>query len=216
MQINTVIFDLDGTLLDTLEDLHDGVNTVLKRYHYPERTLDEIRTFVGNGIRVLMKKALPPEVDEEEFEEIFASFKEYYTAHCQIKTKAYPQIMELLEKLKDKQIKMAIVSNKNDAAVKNLNEIYFKKYIDTAIGQKEGIRKKPAPDSVFEAIRQLDSSTETTLYVGDSEVDCATAKNAEIPCAIVAWGFRTREELEGENYQFMAQTPFDLLTYIEK
>ena len=194
---DTVIFDLDGTLLNTLEDLADAVNFVMRKNHYPQRTLDEVRRFVGNGIRRLMELAVPEHVSETEFEQVFEEFKSYYTEHCQIKTCAYKGIMQLLEALYEKGYAMAIVSNKNHAAVCELNEIYFKDYIEVAIGQKDGIRKKPAPDTVVQALKELGKTKERAVYVGDSEVDFATAKNSGMDCVLVTWGFRNLDELKG-------------------
>ena len=192
---DTVIFDLDGTLLNTLEDLADAVNFVMRANEYPERTIEEVRCFVGNGIRRLMELAVPEGVSEDTFENVFEQFKSYYTDHCQIKTCAYEGIMELLEKLYTDGVSMAIVSNKNHAAVCELNEIYFKKYIEVAIGQKDGIRKKPAPDTVLQALKELGKEKESSIYVGDSEVDFLTAQNTGMDCVLVTWGFRTTEEL---------------------
>ena len=192
---DTVIFDLDGTLLNTLEDLADAVNFVMRANEYPERTIEEVRCFVGNGIRRLMELAVPEGVSGEIFENVFEQFKSYYTDHCQIKTRAYDGIMELLEKLYTDGVSMAIVSNKNHAAVCELNEIYFKKYIEVAIGQKDGIRKKPAPDTVLQALKELGKEKESAIYVGDSEVDFLTAQNTGMDCVLVTWGFRTTEEL---------------------
>lgn len=192
---DTVIFDLDGTLLNTLEDLADAVNFVMRQYEYPERTIDEVRRFVGNGIRRLMEQAVPEGVCGEIFEEVFEAFKSYYTEHCQIKTCAYDGIMELLEDLHRAGFAMAIVSNKNHGAVCELNELYFKKYVEVAIGQQEGVRKKPAPDTVLQALKELRKEKTSAIYVGDSEVDFATAKNTGMDCALVSWGFRTKEEM---------------------
>jgi phosphoglycolate phosphatase len=192
---DTIIFDLDGTLLNTLEDLADAVNVVLSNHNFPKCSLEEVRRFVGNGIRRLMELAVPEDVTGDLFEQLFEEFRVYYTEHCQIKTKAYDGVLLLLEQLKKQGIAMAIVSNKNHGAVLELNDIYFKEYISVAIGQREGIRKKPAPDTVFEALKELGKEKETALYVGDSEVDYATAVNAGMDCVLVSWGFRTEEEL---------------------
>jgi len=192
---DTVIFDLDGTLLNTLEDLADAVNYVMREHRYPERTIDEVRRFVGNGIRRLMEQAVPENVSGNEFEQVFEQFKNYYTEHCQIKTCAYDGIMPLLKCLYEKGYALAIVSNKNHAAVCELNEIYFKKYIQVAIGQKDGIRKKPAPDTVIQALKELGKMKDQAVYVGDSEVDFATAENTGMDCVLVTWGFRKVEEL---------------------
>ena len=213
---DTVIFDLDGTLLNTLEDLADGVNAVMRANAYPERTLDEVRRFVGNGIRRLMEQAVPEGVCGEVFERVFEEFRTYYTEHCQIKTRAYDGVMELLAVLKEKGYAMAIVSNKNHAAVCELNEIYFKNDISVAIGQKDGIRKKPAPDTVFQALKELGGSGERAVYVGDSEVDFMTAENAGMDCVLVSWGFRTEEELADCTPKAMIDRPEELLAVLEE
>ena len=212
---DTVIFDLDGTLLNTLEDLADAVNAVMRANAYPERTLDEVRRFVGNGIRRLMEQAVPEGVCGEIFERVFEEFRTYYTEHCQIKTRAYDGVMELLEALKEKGYAMAIVSNKNHAAVCELNDIYFKKDISVAIGQKDGIRKKPAPDTVFQALKELGVSGERAVYVGDSEVDFMTAENSCMDCVLVSWGFRTKEELADCTPKAMIDRPEELLQVLE-
>ena len=213
---DTVIFDLDGTLLNTLEDLADAVNFVMRANQYPERTIEEVRCFVGNGIRRLMEQAVPKHVMGEEFERVFEEFKNYYTEHCQIKTCAYEGIMSLLSCLYEKRYAMAIVSNKNHAAVCELNDIYFKEYINVAIGQKDGIRKKPAPDTVIPALKELGKDKEKTIYVGDSEVDFATAKNSEMDCVLVTWGFRKVEELAEFSPTAFIDKPEELLGVLEK
>lgn len=212
-----VIFDLDGTLLYTLEDLKDGVNHVMRNWGYPKRTLDEVRRFVGNGIHKLIERAVPEGLDEDTVERVFEEFKEYYTAHCEIKTRPYDGIMELLADLKKKGIKMAIVSNKNDAAVKELARDYFADYIEqeVAIGEREGIRKKPAPDSVFEAMRILGVEKKDAVYVGDSDVDRATAKNAGLDCISVTWGFRDEELLKSLEPEYLIAEPKEILPIVE-
>ena len=213
---DTVVFDLDGTLLNTLDDLADAVNYVMRMNHYPERTVDEVRRFVGNGIRRLMELATPESVTGDAFESVFEEFKNYYTEHCQIKTCAYEGIMSLLERLYALGYEMAIVSNKNHAAVCELNEIYFKKYIKVAIGQQDGIQKKPAPDTVLQALKELGKEKDTAIYVGDSEVDFLTAQNTGMDCALVTWGFRTREELSEFTPTAWADHPEQLFEVLEK
>ena len=213
---DTVIFDLDGTLLNTLEDLADAVNFVMREHQYPERTIDEVRRFVGNGIRRLMEQAVPETVSGDEFEQVFEQFKNYYTEHCQIKTCAYDGIMPLLEDLYEKGYAMAIVSNKNHAAVCELNDIYFKEYIKVAIGQKDGIRKKPAPDTVIQALKELGKEKETAIYVGDSEVDFATAENTGMDCVLVTWGFRTVEEMAAFSPTAFINRTEELLGVLER
>lgn len=212
---DTVIFDLDGTLLNTLEDLADAVNFVMRRNGYPKRSMEQVRQFVGNGIRRLMEQAVPESVTGEEFERVFEEFRAYYTEHCQIKTRAYDGIMELLENLRQRGYVMAIVSNKNHAAVCELNRLYFKDYIETAIGQKDGIRKKPAPDTVLQALKELGKDRDSAIYVGDSEVDFMTAQNMGMDCVLVTWGFRTFRELEGFCPKAFIERPKELVSLLE-
>lgn len=208
---NAIIFDLDGTLLNTLDDLSDAVNYCLNKFGYSKRSKVQIRSFVGNGIKKLMERALPNDIDEEEFQKIFTFYKEYYTSHCRIKTKPYEGIIDLLLSLKDKGYRLAIVSNKNDAAVKELADYYFKNIFELSIGQRDGIRKKPAPDSLNEAIRILGVEKKNVLYVGDSEVDKQTADNAEVDCTLVDWGFRDREDLEKLKPKSIISKPEELI-----
>lgn len=209
-----VIFDLDGTLLNTLEDLTDAVNHVMRQFNYPEHTIEEIRSFVGNGIKLLIERSLPDGKDNPEFDKIFSEFKLYYTSHCQIKTRPYDGIMELISSLKEQGYKLAIVSNKNQSAVTELNNIYFSDYISTAIGEKEGVRKKPAPDTVIKALNELGISSDDAVYVGDSDVDRETAKNSNMDCISVTWGFRDRKLLESLNPYAIIDKPAELLNYV--
>lgn len=188
--LNTVIFDLDGTLLDTLEDLTNSVNHALTLHGLKARKTSEVRQFLGNGIRYLMKKAVGDNVGEDDFEVIFQSFRSYYVEHCLDVTKPYPGIMQLLEQLKQKGVKMAIVSNKLHPAVQELSHRFFEGYIQSAVGESATVRRKPNPDAVLEALTQLQSQPNDAIYVGDSEVDLETAKNAHLRCALVTWGFR--------------------------
>ncbi len=194
MEIRTVIFDLDGTLLDTLGDLAAAVNYGLHSHGYPERTLAEVRRFVGNGVRNLILRSLNG-VETPDFDAVFADFKTYYAEHNAVLTAPYPGVTDLLRALKEKGIGTAIVSNKYDAAVKALNVHYFGDLIPVAIGEKEGVSRKPAPDPVLLAMKELNADPASTVYVGDSEVDVLTAKNASLPCLTVTWGFRDREVL---------------------
>ena len=162
---DTVVFDLDGTLLDTLEDLKDSVNHALESAGMPVRSLEEIRNFVGNGVRRLMELAVPEGEENPRFGEVFERFRSHYGQHCNDKTAPYPHIMELLAELKKRGYKMAIVSNKFYDGVQELNRLYFAEYVSAAIGEKEGIRKKPAPDTVFAALEELGSSEESSIYV---------------------------------------------------
>lgn len=207
MKYTTVVFDLDGTLLNTLEDLMDAVNYGLAQYGYPIRTLEEIRTFVGNGVRRLIERALPNGTENPHFDEVLAAFREYYTAHCEDKTRAYDGVLELLKQLKDEGFRLAIVSNKLDSAVKNLNKSYFGGYVQAAIGEQEGVRRKPAPDMVENALSMLGSSKSEAVYVGDSEVDIQTAANAGLDCISVSWGFRGAAFLQDNGASVIAGTP---------
>ncbi len=214
-QYQTMIFDLDGTLLDTLEDLTDAVNAALGMHGYPERTIDEVRSFVGNGVRRLMLLAHPGGEAAPDFEEVLADFKAYYADHSRDKTRPYEGIPETLRTLKQRGVKMAIVSNKFDAAVKELNRIYFGDLIPVAIGENEaaGIRKKPAPDSVFSAMELLGADPETTLYIGDSEVDHETSRQAGLDLILVSWGFRSVSFLNKYDCLAIIDAPEEILKF---
>ncbi|NMC56430.1 MAG: HAD family hydrolase [Eubacteriaceae bacterium] len=214
--IDTVIFDLDGTLLDTIEDLTDSVNYILAKHIYPTRNIDEIRSFVGNGMRRLIELSAPSGLDEEKIESLFEELKEYYTAHSNIKTKLYTGILELLSYLKSNGYKTAIVSNKNHAAVCELRQIYFNDYIETAIGQKEVIRRKPYADCVFSALESLGCECENAVYIGDSEVDIKTAQNAGMDCIAVSWGFRDKKQLIEAGAQIIADDATEIISILEK
>ncbi len=193
---DTVVFDLDGTLLNTLEDLCDCVNVIMERFGWQAHTLEQIRNFVGNGIGKLMERSVPEGRDNPRFEEAFEAFREYYTGHCRIKTRPYDGVLELMRTLKENGFHIAIVSNKNDAAVKELNGIYFSRFTESAIGDREGQQRKPAPDSVYAALEEMGCSRERAVYIGDSEVDYQTAVNSGLACILVSWGFRERKLLE--------------------
>ncbi len=195
MKHSLAIFDLDGTILYTLVDLKNSMNFTLKKFGFPERTLDEVRRFVGNGIKNLIIRAAPKGTDEKTIDEMFEVFNEHYAVHCNDNTKSYDGIDELLKKLKEQKVKTAVVSNKADYAVQTLVKKYFDGLFDYAVGEKQGVRKKPCPDSVNEVLRVLDTPKEAAVYIGDSEVDVATAKNAQMDCIAVDWGFRDREVL---------------------
>lgn len=212
--IDTVIFDLDGTLLNTLDDLADSVNAALTSNGLPRRTVEEVREFVGNGVYNLMVKAVGSR-EHPNFEKAFSDFKAHYAVHCMDKTAPYAGIMELLKELSAQGYKLAVVSNKFDAAVKKLNTQYFDGYIPVAIGEKENVRKKPAPDSVFEAMKELGSKAENTVYVGDSDVDIMTAQNAGILCISVIWGFRDEAFLAEHGAVTYAKTPEDIKRFLK-
>lgn len=214
---NTVIFDLDGTLMDTLEDLANAVNEILRRNDYPVKTVGEVRRIVGNGLKQTLTLCLPEGTDKAVIEKLLPEFASYYQEHCQIKTKPYEGIEDTLRELSARGYRLAIVSNKRDEAVKTLNREWFEKYVKVAIGENEsaGIRKKPAPDTVYQAIRELGSEKELAIYVGDSEVDKMTADNAGLPCISVDWGFRDREELEKLKPAYLISRPGELLEILQ-
>ena len=215
MKINTVIFDLDGTLLDTLQDLCDSVNYIMTNIGHKNREAKEVRSFLGNGPSNLLKKCLSSDLEEEEFAKVLDQYKAYYQINMHNKTIPYPGIIDLLEELKNRGYKLAIVSNKQDEAVKVLVEKYFKGLIDTAAGESAAIKRKPAPDTIYKAIEVLGSKRDEAIYVGDSEVDAKAAKNAGIPCVLVTWGFRDREDLEKEKPDYIIDRAGDLLHILE-
>ena len=206
-----VIFDLDGTLLDTLEDLKNSVNYALSACNMPERSYEEVRHFVGNGVKRLMELSVPDGFANPDFERAYELFREHYVKHCNDLTDLYPGIRELLWALKQDGFRMAIVSNKYYHGVQALKEQYFTEYLDVAIGEKEGIRKKPAPDTVLTALKELGISKERAVYVGDSEVDLATAQNTGMDCITVGWGFRTRKEQEAAGAKVFVNRPLEII-----
>lgn len=214
--IYCVIFDLDGTLLNTLDDLCDSTNYALKQFGYPERTLEEVRGFVGNGVKKLIERAIPDGMNNPEFENCLSVFKEHYAQNMYNKTAPYGGILELLKELRLKGIHTGVVSNKFDSAVKQLCKKYFGDLIQVAIGENEeaGVRKKPAPDSVFRAMEELKVSIENVIYAGDSETDVQTAKNAEIDCIGCSWGFRSKDILKHEGAKYIIDSPQEILKIV--
>lgn len=223
MRYNTYIFDLDGTLLDTLGDLAASVNYALRTYGMPERSLDEVRRFVGNGVRLLMERAVPDGADNPQFDMVFAAFRQHYMEHSLDTTRPYDGIPEMLLSLKARGCRLAVVSNKMMAATQELIRHFFPDTIEVAIGEHEaeGIRKKPAPDTVFAALDALGiprtnlglsgNPSLSAVYVGDSDVDIETAHNAGLPCISVLWGFRDREFLLQHGATTFAAAPDNLL-----
>lgn len=218
MKSKAVIFDLDGTLLNTLEDLTDAVNVALAKYHMPVKTQEQVRQYVGNGIVKLMERAVPEGRKHPAFDMALQEFKQYYGVHCRDKTAPYPGILNMLRRFRNNGFQMAVVSNKADFAVKELMPVYFQGLIEIAYGEDEaaGIRKKPSPDMVFQALREMDCSVDQAVYVGDSDVDLETASHAGMACIAVSWGFRSREFLEQHGAERIADTPDDLLSYVFK
>ena len=206
----TVIFDLDGTLLDTLDDLYASVNAALKKNGCPERSRSEVRFFLGNGLFRLIEQSAPEGTGTEKVNQICEDFREYYLRHCEDRTRPFDGMMELLKRLKEENVQMAIVSNKPDTAVKELAKKYFDGILPVAIGEREGVKRKPEPDSVLEAMRILQAEKESVIYVGDSEVDLATARNAGVPCILVTWGFRDEEKLRALEPDFLIHHPEEI------
>ena len=213
MSYQTYIFDLDGTLLDTLGDLAASVNYALRTHGMPEHSIDDVRRFVGNGVRKLMERAIPDGADNPRFDETFATFRQYYMAHSLDTTRPYEGIPETLATLKARGCHLAVVSNKMMAATQALCHHFFPDTIEVAIGEDEaaGIRRKPAPDTVFAALKALGVGKEDAAYVGDSDVDILTACNAGIPCISVLWGFRDRDFLISHGAQTFITHPAELL-----
>lgn len=207
---DAVIFDLDGTLTNTLEDLKDSVNYALKSFGFPERNIDEIRSFVGNGVRRLICLSVPSGTSGETCEECLSIFKEYYKEHSADKTVPYDGIYALLENLKLHKVKSAVVTNKMNEAAQAIVKHFFDGLIDVTVGQLDGVAQKPEPDGVYAALKALGVSKKNAVYVGDSEVDCLTAKNAGLPCVGVTWGFRSRQTLAENGAQFIIDRPEEL------
>lgn len=209
-----VIFDLDGTLLYTLEDLKNSVNFALKTNGFKERSIDEVREFVGNGIESLMRKSVPQNISEKTFQSCFEDFKSHYRIHSEDNTEEYDGITEMLKALKQNNILLAVVSNKADFAVKTLCNKYFPELLDVVFGEREGIKRKPSPDSVNEVVKLLNTEKVNCLYVGDSDVDVKTAHNAGIKCIACTWGFRSRNVLEKENPEYIIDSVTEILKIV--
>jgi len=208
--IEAVIFDMDGTILNTLDDLYESVNITLDNFGFPKRTLDEVRQFVGNGVRLLFQRALPNEVNDDVLEKSIIFFKKTYAQNMYNHTAPYDSIKKILKELNNNGVKIAVVSNKFDLAVKELSKKYFGDLIDISVGQSDEVPQKPAPNGVFKAMKDL--GVKSAIYVGDSDVDVQTAKNANLPCIGVTWGFRDREYLKGADY--IIDTPDELIEII--
>lgn len=206
-----IVFDCDGTVLNTVDDLADSVNHILAEFNYPTRSIPEIKSFLGNGLRVLIEKAVPQELTKVQVDEVFTVFKPYYIANCQVKTKPYAGIMDVLKELKEKGYKLAIVSNKNEAALKELNEQFFAGIWESEVGEHDGMTKKPAPDMVEKALQDLNCTKDEAIYIGDSEVDKATADNSKLDCMLVSWGFRARTQLEELKPLYLVDTTEEIL-----
>lgn len=208
--INNLIFDLDGTLLNTLADLRDSTNYALETFGFPCRTTEEVRNFVGNGLRMLIRRSVPQTTEEETVDAVLAAMKAHYREHYHDGTTPYDGILPFLRRMKKQGFRMAIVSNKADPMVQLLRELYFDDLIPVAVGELEGVARKPAPDLVRIALQRLGCTEEHTVYIGDSEVDIETAKNAGIPCMSVGWGFRTEAVLRNAGAEMVYHSPAEL------
>lgn len=215
MKKQLIIFDLDGTILNTLEDLADSVNYVLVSNQLPTRTIEEIRRFVGNGIRKLIEQVVPEECQEDIVDKVFADFGEHYKEHCADKTRPYEGILKLLSELQAKGYHLAVVSNKADFAVQELCETYFQGKFEYVVGERKEIRRKPYPDSVLKVLDKLQVKKENAVYVGDSEVDIETAKNAGIDMICVEWGFRDQEYLIKQGAENFIASPEEIYSYLD-
>lgn len=210
MKYDAIIFDLDGTLTDTLEDLKNSVNFAMRKSGFPERTTDEIRSFVGNGVKRLVDLSVPENTSAEAAAECLAVFKRHYKENSLVETKPYDGIIPMLESLKKEGIRTAVVTNKMHEAAVDIVNLFFGELIDVAIGQIDGVAQKPQPDGIYSALEKLGVSKEKSVYVGDSEVDCITAKNAGIPCIGVTWGFRSKEVLVDNGADFIINSPEEI------
>ena len=215
MKYKAVLFDMDGTVLDTLEDLKDAVNVTLRAYGMPERSLEEVRCFVGNGALRLFEQAVAPGSSQETVMETLAYFKDYYDRHCLIKTAPYDGIMELLAELKAQGVKLAVVSNKPHSAVMELSRLFFSDYMEYSMGQQDFIARKPAPDMLWHTVERMGLELSDCVYIGDSEVDVATAKNAGMDGIAVSWGFRTVAELEAAGAKCIVHSTEELLELLQ-
>lgn len=211
--MDNFIFDLDGTLLNTLNDLAASTNYALRSAGMPEHSVEDVRRFVGNGVKKLMERAIPDGLENPKFDETYATFRRHYLEHSLDTTKPYEGIPEVLAELKRRGKKLAIVSNKFYAATQELAKHFFPETIQVAIGERENIHKKPAPDTVLEAMRQLGVGKEGSIYIGDSDVDIDTAKNVGIPCISVLWGFRDKDFLISHGATHLIKTPKELLEW---
>lgn len=205
MKYKLVIFDLDGTILDTLDDLCASVNFALEKNNLSPRTRDEVRAFVGNGIKLLVERAVPENTPEYITDSVFADFKNHYAVHNDDNTKSYDGIVQVIDAIRNKGMKTAVISNKTDPAVQLLIEKHFPGLFDYVAGEKDGIKRKPAPDSVVRAVCELQCALNETLFIGDSEVDLMTSENAGVDCIAVSWGFRDKEQLEAKGAKIIIE-----------
>ena len=216
MKYTTIVFDCDGTLLDTLTDLRNAVNYVLRTHDLPERSIPEVKAALGNGVAHLMRQSLPDSISEAQFNTYLDEFKAYYGEHLQDYTAPYPGMLDVLDTLRAKGYKLAIVSNKIQEGITPLNKEYFGDRLPVAIGERPGLQRKPAPDMVLQALKELGSTQDESIYIGDSEVDVATAKNSGLLCIGVTWGFRDEQLHKDLGVKYIARKAEDIITIIEK
>lgn len=214
MSYQAILFDLDGTLLNTLDDLHNSVNRTMTAFHFPLRTKEETRLAVGDGVGMLIARSVPNGKRNPDFDACLAAFRADYAANNRVFTAPYDGITDLLSALRQKGIRIGVVSNKFDSAVKTLCNDYFENLVEVAVGECDGVRRKPHPDSLFAAIQALSLTPNDCLYVGDSETDVMTAKNAGVDCCSVLWGFRDKETLLQAGATQFVQTPSEILALI--
>ena len=215
MKYDAIFFDLDGTVVDSLQDIVDAVNHTMRHFGLPEGTPDALRPHLGWGVATLMRRWLP-ELSEARRAEVLAFYKPYYAVHAGDKTRPFPGVIEMLERLKADGLALAILSNKPDAAVQPLARAYFAETMRLSMGETEGVRRKPCPDMLEDAARRLGVDLRRCLYVGDSEVDIETARNAGIDCLCVSWGFRSREELVRAGATHIIDDPAALVDFVER
>lgn len=214
MKYKAVLFDMDGTVLDTLGDLAAAVNHTLREFSMPERSIAEVAAALSNGAAYLIAHTVPAGTPKELTDKVLAAYAPYYDAHCDILTGPYDGIVPLMQKLRDKGVKLAVISNKQDTAVKPLAEKYFPGLLEIAVGESAEVRRKPNPDAVLAALRHIGVEREDAIYVGDTEVDLQTARNAGMECASVDWGFRTREQLVEIGAEHIFDTVQELEEYL--
>ena len=213
--IRNIVWDMDGTLMDSLQDLMLAVNHALGKYGMPERTLEQVRRSVGNGVRRLVVLSVPGGEGNPLFQAVFDEFRSWYLLHCEDQTAPYDGIPELLHELRTHGYRMAIVSNKIQEGIDELHSRWFSDTIDVAIGERPGIARKPAADMVRLALHEMGAGPGDSVYIGDSDVDLATARNSGLPCISVLWGFRTREELTEAGADVFAGKPQEILSILE-
>ncbi|MGI6005571.1 MAG: HAD family hydrolase [Christensenellales bacterium] len=215
-KITTVVFDLDGTILDTLDDLANSVNYALRAFGFPERTREQVRRTVGHGVRDLIGRSVPEGTDPDTMQKCLEMFRTHYREHMQDETRPYEDVLPVLRELVNRGVRLACLSNKFDAAVKELCFRFFSDYICMAVGESEKLAKKPAPDGLLHIMEELGATRDDTVYVGDSAGDVKTSHNAGVPCVAVTWGFRDRPSLEAAGADWIIDRAQDLLTLKDK